>query len=83
MARGTDASFKLFKVQLTDFTQPTFRALNSIYMQGYFKQFSILCSSEIIYSFLIQLSTPEALDIAFFIPLGIQKGRRMDYLFCA
>ena len=47
--------------------------------------FFVLCSSEIIFSFLIIKSKLKALKIedAFFDPLGYPKGRTLDYFFYA
>ena len=52
-------------------------------MQDYFKRLFVLCSSEMIFSFLIKKSKLKAIEIAFFHPLGNPKGRTLDYLFYA
>ena len=57
---------------------PTLRACNSLYMQDYFKQFFVLRSLEMIFSFLIKKSRLKAIEIeiAFFILLGIPRVAR-------
>ena len=61
----------------------TLKACNSLYMQYYFKQFFVLHSSEVIFSFLIKTSRQKAVEIetAFFHPLGNSKGRTLDHFF--
>ena len=58
---------------------PTLRACNSPYVQDYFKRLFVLCSLEMIFSFLIKRSRQKAIEIeiAFFHPLG--NGRKLDY----
>ena len=57
---------------------PTLGACNSPYMQDHFKRLFVLCSSEMIFSFLIKKPKPKAIEIelAFFIPLGIPRVTR-------
>ena len=66
-------------------TFPTLKACNSPYMQYYFKRFSVLHSSEVMFSFLIKRSRQKALEIetAFFHSLGNPKGRTLDHFFYA
>ena len=66
-------------------TLPTLKACNSPYMQYYFKQFFVLHSSEVIFSFLIKKSRQNAIEIeiAFFHPLGNPKGHTSDQFFYA
>ena len=54
-------------------------------MQDYFKQFFVLYSSEMIFSFLIKNSRLKAIEIetAFFHSLGNLKGSVLDYFFYA
>ena len=63
----------------------TLKACNSSYMQYYFKQFFVLHSSEVIFSFLIKKSRQKAIEIetAFFHSLGNSKGRTLDHFFYA
>ena len=63
----------------------TSEACNSPYMQDYFKQFFVLCSSEDIFSFLIKMLMLKAVEIetAFFHSLGNPKGRTLNYFFYA
>ena len=65
-------------------TLPTFKAFKSPYMQ-YFKQFFVLHSLEVIFSFLIKKSRQKAIEIetAFFHPLRNPKGRTLDHFFYA
>ena len=44
-------------------TLPTLKACNSPYMQKYLKRFSVLHSSEVIFSFLIKKSRHKAIEI--------------------
>ena len=64
-------------------TLPTLKACNSPYMQYYFKQFFVLNSSKVIFSFLIKTSRQKAIEIeiAFFHSLGNPKGRTLDHFF--
>ena len=64
---------------------PTSKACNLPYMQDHFKQFFVLCSSEMIFSFLIEILMLKAIEIeiAFFHSLGNPKGRTLDYNFYA
>ena len=66
-------------------TLPALKAFNSPYMQYYFKQFFVLHSSEVIFSFLIKKSKQKAIEtaIAFFHSLGNPKGHTLDHLFYA
>ena len=61
------------------------KACNSPYRQDYFKRFFVWRSSEVIFSFLIEKSRQNAIEIetAFFHPLGDRKGRTLDYFFYA
>ena len=54
-------------------------------MQDYFKRFFVLYSSEVVFSFLIKMSVPKAIEIeaSFFHSLGNPKGCAFDYLFYA
>ena len=54
-------------------------------MQDHFKQFFALCSSEMIFSFLIEILMLKAIEIeiAFFHSLGNPEGRTLDYFFYA
>ena len=64
-------------------TLPSLKACNSPYIQYYFKQFFVLHSSEVIFSFLIKKSRQNAIEIetAFFHPLGNPKDRTLDHFF--
>ena len=64
---------------------PTVRTCNSLCVQDYFKQFFVLNSSEIIFSFLIKNSRLKAIEIETecFHSLGNPKGSMLDYLFYA
>ena len=64
------------------FSHSTWKAFNSPYMQYYFKQFSVLHSSKVIFSFLIKKSRQQAIEIetAFSQPLGNPKGHTLDHL---
>ena len=66
-------------------TLPTLKACNSPYTQYYFKQFFVLHSSEVRFSFLIKTSRQKAIETetAFFHPLGNPKGRTLDHFFYA
>ena len=66
-------------------TLPTLKARNSPYMQYYFKQFFVLHSSEVIFSFLIKKSRQKAIEIetAFFHSLANPKERTLDHFFYA
>ena len=46
---------------------PTLKACNSPYMEDYFKRFSVLRSSEVIFSFLIRMSMLKAIDFGLFL----------------
>ena len=65
------------------FSHPTLKACSSPYMQYYFKQFFVLHSSEVLFSFLIKKSRQKAIEIeiTFFHPLGNSKGRTLDNFF--
>ena len=54
-------------------------------MQDYFKRRFVLCSSEMIFSFLIKKSKLKTIEIeiTFFRPLGNPNGRTLDYFFYA
>ena len=54
-------------------------------MQDYFKRLFVLCSSEMIFSFLIKKSKLKAIkiEIAFLAPLGYPNGRTLHYFFYA
>ena len=68
------------------FSQPTLKACNSPYMQYYIKQFFVLRSSEVIFSFLIKKSRQNAIEIeiSFFLhSLGNPKGLILDHFFYA
>ena len=54
-------------------------------MQYYFKQFFVLHSSEVIFSFLIKKSRQKAIEIeiAFFHSLGNPKGHTLGHFFYA
>ena len=58
---------------------------NSPYMQDYCKRLFVLCSSEMVFSFLLKKSKLKAIEIeiAIFHPLGNLKGRTLDYFFYA
>ena len=54
-------------------------------MQDHFKRFFVLCYSEMIFSILIEMLMPKAIEIeiAFFHSLGNPKGHTLDYFFYA
>ena len=64
-------------------TLPTLKACSSPCKQDYFKQFFVLHSLEVIFSFLIKMSMLKAIEteIAFFHSLGNPKGGMLKYLF--
>ena len=63
---------------------PTSKACNSPHMQDHFKQFFVFCSSEMIFSFLIEILMLKVteIEIAFFHSLWNHKGRTLDYFLC-
>ena len=53
-------------------------------MKDYFKRGFVFCFSEVLFSFPIKMSMPEAIKIEIaFLSLGNPKGPTVDYLFCA
>ena len=64
-------------------TNPCLRAYSSLCMKDIFKQLFVLCFLEVIFLFLIKVSTLRTIEIetVFFRSLGNDKGCMRDYFF--